>query len=398
MTNMLPAILFGGPLHAGKSVLFYSVTMALRQRGITHYAIRACPDGEGNWSQEIDQETNRLIRIKGKWSREFVEGICRDLSRRALPLLVDMGGRPEEEQFCILRNCTHSLLLLKSDENDLSLHWQRLVSQNGLLPLARLTSERTGLDTLTSTEPVIEGTITRLERSSIAQGPIFDALVERIISLFTYSFEELEQAKLDMAPTELVLNLHAELKKIAPQAKEWEPGMTPALLDDIPSDTPLSVYGIAPHWLYSVLAVHAGKQPFYQFSRIGWVQPPALLIDEYPSLDVVTTKRENTSATVLAIGIVRKHLDYLQANHLPFPPVTREKGVILDGSMPAWLVTALVRLYHDYGVRWVACHQPKLLGAVVVAARHHELAPGDLIPFSNTEVPMNIRIVPHQIE
>jgi CRISPR-associated protein Csx3 len=55
MVNLLPAVLIGGPPHAGKSVLFYSLTQALRERNIRHHAIRACPDGEGNWSQESDQ-------------------------------------------------------------------------------------------------------------------------------------------------------------------------------------------------------------------------------------------------------------------------------------------------------------------------------------------------------
>src|SRR5436305_1318113 len=48
MVNLLPAILVGGPPHAGKSVLFYRLTQALRARGLDHHAIRACPDGEGN--------------------------------------------------------------------------------------------------------------------------------------------------------------------------------------------------------------------------------------------------------------------------------------------------------------------------------------------------------------
>lgn len=380
MTNLLPAILFGGPPHAGKSVLFYSVTMALRNRGITHYAIRACPDGEGNWSQEIDQETVRLIRMKGTWSQTFVEGICRDLERRSLPLLVDMGGRPEGPQFCILRNCTHSLLLLKRDEQDLSQRWQRLVTDHGILPLAQLYSEQDGVSSLIPNTPVIEGTITGLKRGSVASGPVFDALVERIASLFTYSSEELEQISVATAPTELMIDLRAVLNKIDPRASRWEPAMIPAVLDDIPSDTPVSVYGIAPHWLYGTLSAHAGSQPFHQFSRIGWVNPPVLLIDEQPSSEVTCLVRAYETVSVLDIKIVNKHLDYLQADHLPFPSVTMEKGIILYGSMPAWLLTALVRLYWDYGVAWIACYQLQLAQAVIIADRTGKHLPGEQIP------------------
>ncbi|GAC1364983.1 MAG: hypothetical protein NVS2B12_23770 [Ktedonobacteraceae bacterium] len=62
MRNRLPALLIGGPPHAGKSVLFHSVSSALHRQNIRHYALRACPDGEGNWSQESDLATAMLIR------------------------------------------------------------------------------------------------------------------------------------------------------------------------------------------------------------------------------------------------------------------------------------------------------------------------------------------------
>ena len=105
MVNLLPAIIIGGPPHAGKSVLFRA-SPEFNEQGVAHHAIRACPDGEGNWSQETDQEMVRLIRIKGHWTDEFLEGICRDLERRHLPLLVDMGGRPMDCKY-IFCNTAH---------------------------------------------------------------------------------------------------------------------------------------------------------------------------------------------------------------------------------------------------------------------------------------------------
>ena len=63
-SNRLPAVLVGGPPHSGKSVLIYSLSQALRARGIDHYALRACPDGEGDWSNEaLPQLVLSLIHI-----------------------------------------------------------------------------------------------------------------------------------------------------------------------------------------------------------------------------------------------------------------------------------------------------------------------------------------------
>jgi len=386
MFNPLPAILVGGPPHAGKSVLTYSLTQALRERNIDHYVIRACPDGEGDWSQEINQDAVRVIRVKGTWTPNFVERLCRDLERRHFPLLVDMGGRPEAWQTCILNNCTHSLLLLHPHDEQTIQFWRQLVEENGLLPLAQLYSVLDGTSTITSREAVLQGTLTGLNRNSVVRGPLFDLLVERVASLFSsYSSEELKKGHLASAPAEVV-DLDAFLHIWAPQTKRWMPEMIPALLAELPTNTPLAVYGRGPNWIYGALVMQTGTQPFYQFdSRLGWVAPPLLQIsttDEQGSPELRVRLDEHQDATMLAIDIVTKYLDYTEAEQLAFPPMPVDRGLILSGVVPHWLLTALVRLYSGTGAAWIACHQPQLGGAVVVTSRTTNHSPGDFISLS----------------
>ena len=394
VVNLLPALLIGGPPNAGKSVLFYSLTRTLHERGVRHHAIRACPDGEGNWYQEIqralDPAAIRLIRVKKAWSDSFVQGICRDLQGRHLPLLVDMGGRPREEQMCMLQACTHSLLLLRPDEPESANTWRKLMQQASLTPLAEIVSARDGPSMITSETPIVRGTLTGMQRGTPAQGVLFDALVERIASLFTsYSLEELEQAKLALAPTEFTLNLDPLLRKFEPQAREWEPEMLKRLPDELPAHTSLAVYGRGPGWLYGALAAYVGQQPFYQFDpRIGWLAPPALRIGRQPSSEEMTIRlREYQGALILSININTDYLDHLQVEQEQpaFPPVPAGYGIILDGKIPHWLLTALVRLYSKSGVAWIACHQPQLKGAVVVTSRVPSYVSGELIPFRISE-------------
>jgi CRISPR-associated protein Csx3 len=383
MVSLMPAVLIGGPPHAGKSVLTYSLTQALRTHHVDHYVLRACPDGEGDWSQEIDQNSVRLIRMKGKWTDTFVKRICRDLEHRHLPLLVDVGGLPTEDQMGILRQCTHSVLLLHSDDPTSAAFWRHLVEINGLLPLAMLYSERQGTTQITAAEPVIEGTMVGLERGSLASGPLFELLVARLASLFAYDPKELEKTHLDMAPTELVVNLGTFIQAWAPETKRWKPEMIPALLAELPTNTPLAVYGRGPNWVYGALVMQTGTQPFYQFdSRLGWVAPPLLQISttaERSSPDLHMRLDEYQDATMLKIDIVTKYLDYTEAENLSFPPLPVDRGLILSGVVPHWLLTALVRLYSGTGVAWIACHQPQLGGAVVVTSRTTNHIPGDLI-------------------
>jgi CRISPR-associated protein Csx3 len=89
---------------------------------------------------------------------------------------------------------------------------------------------------------------------------------------------------------------------------------------------------------------------------------------------------EQEQATILKIEVVGKHLDYLQVDLLPFPTVSTARGLIIDGCMPSWLLTALVRFYGHAGVPWIACHYPPLNAAVVVSASSDMYSLGDLIP------------------
>ena len=388
MVNQLPAVLIGGPPHAGKSVLFYSLTHALRERGIRHHAFRACPDGEGNWTQESDKETVSQIRvpIRGEWPDDFVKRICLDLEHRCFPLLVDVGGRPKESQICILSKCTHSLLLLRADREDYTKLWLRLIDESGLSPFAKLESRLEGSSTITSQTPILTGTLTGLVRNDIlsAKGPLFAALVERIAALFNAAApQELEKAFLEHAPTKLVINLYASLNAIAPSTTRWEPEMLPTLLASVPTDVPLSVYGAGPNWVYAALSAHTYQQPLYQFDPrlpFGWIQPLHLQLSTKRSPEIFVQTHEHPDVTVLSLQIPSKHLNYFQPDPLPFPPIRTDSGLIIDGITPFWLLTALVRLYKEAGVAWIAVYYPQSQKAIIVYSRVERYNPGDAVP------------------
>lgn len=61
------------------------------------------------------------------------------------------------------------------------------------------------------------------------------------------------------------------------------------------------------------------------------------------------------------------------------PAVPCDRGVVLNGRAPIWLMAALSHEYHP--ARWVATFDPRLGGAVVVS-RHHKEAPqvGEVVP------------------
>ena len=378
MINSLPAVLVGGPPHAGKTVLLHSLSRALYARGISHYIIRASPDGEGSWSQESHTATASLIRRnhKGKWPEHFITRVGQNLSRRWLPLLVDMGGKPSAAEQSLFRQCTHAILLLRADNPTATQDWHRIVEDNNLLLLAKLCSQQHGTSELITQEAIIEGTICNLERGQKVHNDVLDALVERIASLFgSFDLKEREQIAFEQAPFE-VFNLY----NIVPLSERWYPNMLPLLLTELLAQSSYSIYGRAPNWVCAAIAGHLEK-PFYQFDpRLCWIEPLPLYFSTTQHPEVHARQKTSEDATLLEVDIPSKQLEYFQPEPIPFPSVSAEKGVVISGVVPQWLITALVQLYKGAHIPWIAAYDPRFEKAVVVYSRVDSYHPGDLVP------------------
>ncbi len=169
-----------------------------------------------------------------------------------------------------------------------------------------------------------------------------------------------------------------------PSASSWSLtyAMLPQLAAEFSQNTAIAVYGPGSNWLYGMLVAFA--QEFYQFDpRIGWLSPPHIRLGSEPGREDVTIKTlAYPDALRLSISLKTEYLDHLQADQLLFPPVSAHLGVIIDGKLPLWLVTALVRLYQKAGAPWIACYQPKLQGAVILFSHVLSYKVGDVIPLT----------------
>jgi CRISPR-associated protein Csx3 len=381
-SDQLPAVLVGGPPHSGKSVLIYSLSQALRARGVEHYALRACPDGEGDWSNEAPSELVREIRLKGPWTPQWVQRISRDIQRRQLPLLVDVGGRPTPEQAEIFVHCTHAVLLTPDDAaRD---WWRELVAEQRLPVLADLRSVLSGQNHLASDTPVIQGVLAGLERNSQAQGPAFDALVDRLAQLLAVDGADLRRRRLAEAPVELAIDLDRLARTLAvPLRGEqpiWEPRHVPLLIDYLPAATPLAVYGRGVAWIIAALARLAYPAPFLNFdTRLGWVQARPLHLQDapvaYPLRFIVDRSQTAFAVTVVAPD---HYVDYDEIGEAAAPRAPAGAGVIQSGKLPLWLFASLAITYHS--APWLAVYQPPLGGSVVVHSVDGRWPPGRLLP------------------
>lgn len=394
--NPFPAILVGGPPHSGKSVLIYSLTRALRPMQVAHYVLRACPDGEGDWSNEVDQDRLPELRIKGKFTPEFVQTAVQHVRQRHLPLLVDVGGKPKPWQEAIFAECTHAMLLepARSAEDPIFSEematWQEMMAKNGVTVLARVQSSLSGDDTiwggLDSGE--LTGRITGLERGEMVKGATFQALVEAIRGVFDFSEAALTAVHLANAPTEITLNLPPLADTLGAINRHWLPTHLPQLADYLPEQTSLAVFGRAPLWVYGFIGWHICPAPIWQFDpRLGWIEPPRL--------QLVATEREGTQVenwrtvltkqdgmNILHLSAEAQYLDIHEPETFPIVCPEADQGVIISGRLPIWLVLALVRQLGAQQ-RWIAIYQPPLNGAVVVVSHSPMQHPvGTVIPIT----------------
>lgn len=368
-TSRFPAILIGGPPHAGKSVLAFSLKEALRQNGVQCYLLRAAPDGEGDWSHLAQADLAQALRRKGKYTPAWVERMGQDIAYRPLPFLVDVGGRPEPWQESLFDHCTHAILLVKDAETQA--YWLELTARYNIPVLALLNSQVEGDSLLHTDQPILTGVITHLQRGQKAEGPVFEALLARVQALFNYDYNELLTIHEEQAPTDLVVDIPRLYKRINPNRPgfTWQSDDLPAVFEYLPQDTSLALYGIGPAWLYAAVANYIYPHSFYQFdARRGWVEPVKLAAAPSAPAPLTLTVEQSETCLHLKVELSEDYLIYQPALALNLPTVSETQGVILNGKLPNWFHTGLARFYRL--ARWVAIYYPPLNRAIVVASSH----------------------------
>lgn len=367
--NLFPAILIGGPPHSGKSVLVHSLSKQLRTRNIPHYALRAAPDGEGDWSNEADWPVVERIRRKGQWTSRWVDDVCNAIGHRHLPLLVDMGGRPTPQQEAIFDQCNYAILLTPTAED--RAQWQARAQAHSLAVLADLHSDLDGQNVLTQPHRPLTGTLAGLRRGSLASGPAFAALVDQVAGIMNFTEADLWQSHRASAPWNgdpCVLNFD-ELPKTGRDG-HGTPQFTGAdiqrILHAIPDGRPVCLYGRTPA---TMIAAIAFRHPIlWQFdARLGWVAPPTLHLSTHAAASTgsspVAIQIEHAPAPerpkriVLRVAILVPPIDLASARQIVLPQLPLDSEVVIDGILPYWLLGAIAHAYRACAS--VTVYQPR---------------------------------------
>lgn len=387
MSPIFPAILVCGPPHSGKSTLLYRLSQSLRQNRIEHYALRASPDGEGDWTHEAHPDLVRELRMQNKaaWTPEFARQIAREIDRRWLPLLVDTGGQITPESARIAASCTHSIVLSKDPAQIPA--WRTMLYEQGCVVLAELHSQQAGVQTVAPRVrgTPLRGTITGLQAGESSDGVCFQQLLDLIIAHMNYNPADLFRIHQAAAPVDLVLDLAQPFAAPHPTSPpRWQPPALPPLLATLIDTEPIALYGRAPVWLYAALAAYTRPEPWLFTPTRGWVRP--VLVQEADAPDASRldwTIRASGNVQLMSFTITDAYLDYDAPDPVLIPRPPTNHGLILSGKLPLWLYAALARHYRQGP--WLAVYQPEI-GAIIINS-HDELHPLGAV-LSPSDIPL----------
>lgn len=392
-TNLFPAILLAGPPNCGKSVLAFLLTHHLRQLGIAHYLLRSAPDGEGNWFLTGQPEIVQTLRAihKRKYSAPFIAHMHHAILARPLPMLVDIGGQPQGEQLNLIRACTHSILLYRTEAERLA--WREMLNEARLTPIAELRSTLDEAETAQERQPYLRGTIKGLERDPERRqtGLVFGILLELAAGICAYDAADLEQIHLQHAPLPVINERDLAKTLSVPVEGErttWSPAHLARLPDFVTPSKPWAIYGRGPVWLAAALAALTLPESFAIFdARYGWLLPPPIRFLESASLLANDEDDADVKVNVLPyqgqdvwveLDLPGGTLEPYDVSLTPFPRPT-QGGLVLSGKIPRWLFATLIHHLAPQHA-WLAVDDPRLSQAIIVHSNTPSHCPGESLP------------------
>ncbi len=372
------AIVVCGPPHSGKSVFFATLKEHLPRQG-THL-FRACPDGEGTWSQRAASDVASAIRRKGSFSDEFVhfsEKAIQDI--KTTRVLIDVGGLRTPENEAIFSNATHFVVLCRADRPEEREAWEEFGKKAGLTLLASFESVLEGEEDVQEDENgILRGRVSGLERGEHIESQPIEELAHKILFLTPEGLSQeliteeagIRKINLDSLATHVNVPYQERvIRRGTPQEKViqnpfWSGQNTHEavrILSELDPEEPVWLDGAHPAFLYSALSYDLlPRETWLTDFKVesGRMKIPELQAAEKPSDNLIWKTEERDQYTLVEIEIPKGLFDMEKLPEVIPPSVNPDKGVVLSGKLPFLMFTAFVKFYKGK-TPWISIYTPQ---------------------------------------
>ena len=356
-------IVFCGPPHSGKSVFIANLIDKLPTDAYT--IIRACPDGEGTWSNNKNQNETSIVRKKGKFTKSFIDDACKAIDNQTNKIvLVDVGGVMSKENEQVFEHCD-SFVVLSSDEQKKQ-DWLDFGEKLGLECIGSLDSSLDGNEEIYSRTPYFQGKIVGLERgellenSSVINGLVSDIIKKRKKKKKTGNNIN-EHTGTIIDDTELGFELGygkeiytedgTPIKKV-----KWPESSLPEVYKSVQEkavlDYPLLINGIRANFVLSTICKAAKNKGIKKIKSYDIRSKQYIPIRDLPMKKGIKQTEglayniiENNENTFIDIDITKEQYSLEDYSKCVLPKIKEDKNIYLSGRMPLWLSASISNSY-----------------------------------------------------
>ena len=372
-------IVFCGPPHSGKSVLLSTIYKNLPQ---SHTAIvRAAPDGEGMYSNNENQEQIQATRRKGNFSEERTNYNTNSIeTETASIVLVDVGGKINEDKEKIFDTCNYSIILSNNPEDKKK--WEEFSKKHNVLPIAILDSSLEGKDEIydSSNNDIITGKITHLQRgenkfTSNLINKILDKIQEITIDKKNIQKEEKGFQHLKDTDTLNMLDIAKELNMIDEKTNnaKWDVlkscEIYSSLMSKLKNKNEANFFEARANWVVGLCTqaaidsniedikfYDARQDKFIQANKanLNIIQNSSKLANstylynvlDDEKLNLITSQTEDSIFLDFELNPNNKIVPE-DFENMKFPDIDINKKLYISGKLPTWLFSSISLSYEN---------------------------------------------------
>lgn len=352
-------IIVCGPPHSGKSV-FISNLVKLLPSGY-YVRINANGDGEGTWSNNPDQDEVRATRIKGTNSEEDFKRWVKQIECANQDIvLVDIGGRLQDDKAPLFEACDSFIIVSNSDE--MIEEWIKFGTKHGCSCIGTVLSGLGDLhESIISYEPFVRGTMSGLERGHNIDGSkLLRAIADSIVSLSDFKGYEKQSDSgvIDMYDLGIKLGMSRHWKTnsgVEVHNVWYQPEKAISIHDYMTTfyhrGENYRIYGARALWASCLIASclsndDATNIEVYGITTKSYIPVSKVRVGSEIKGDISVTVKEGSDYTLVSV-VLPTLFNPKDLKDVVLPSIDTNKKLLLSGKIPSWVAISIILSYEN---------------------------------------------------